>query len=109
MASRNAERAGLAAHVSFAVASVEEVAPPPGCGPGLVLCNPPYGRRLGERRGLAPLYAALGRTLRQRFRGWRAGILHQRARADARDRLRPGQEHRLTNGGVRVVLYVCAT
>lgn len=47
----------------------------PGSAPGLVVCNPPWGERLGHRRELESLYAALGRLLRERFAGWDAAIL----------------------------------
>ncbi|EDM75439.1 hypothetical protein PPSIR1_14525 [Plesiocystis pacifica SIR-1] len=42
---------------------------------GLVVCNPPWGERLGERRELESLYAALGARLRDHFAGWEAAIL----------------------------------
>ncbi len=41
-------------------------------GPGLFLCNPPYGERIGDE--VVELYADLRDWLRQ-FRGWRAGFL----------------------------------
>ncbi|WP_217909880.1 bifunctional 23S rRNA (guanine(2069)-N(7))-methyltransferase RlmK/23S rRNA (guanine(2445)-N(2))-methyltransferase RlmL [Pseudenhygromyxa sp. WMMC2535] len=44
-------------------------------GPGLVVCNPPWGERLGRRRELERLYAALGAQLRARFVGWEAALL----------------------------------
>jgi 23S rRNA (guanine2445-N2)-methyltransferase / 23S rRNA (guanine2069-N7)-methyltransferase len=42
---------------------------------GLVVCNPPWGERLGRRNELESLYSALGRLLRERFAGWEAAIL----------------------------------
>jgi 23S rRNA (guanine2445-N2)-methyltransferase / 23S rRNA (guanine2069-N7)-methyltransferase len=41
----------------------------------LVVCNPPWGERLGNRRSLESLYAAFGRLLRERFAGWEAALL----------------------------------
>ena len=46
---------------------------PAPAGPGLLICNPPYGERL-DQADLDPLYTALAETCR-RFRGWRAGFL----------------------------------
>ncbi|MEM7741583.1 MAG: class I SAM-dependent RNA methyltransferase, partial [Pseudomonadota bacterium] len=43
--------------------------------PGLLLVNPPYGARLGDRRQLTSLYGSLGSVLRDRFSGWRAAII----------------------------------
>lgn len=42
---------------------------------GLVICNPPYGERLGEVSALRVLYAALGRLLREQFRNMSVAIL----------------------------------
>lgn len=99
-ATANAERAGV--EVSWSRVDVADLGPP---GPtGLVVCNPPYGKRLGEgSEGRA--YQALGETLRGRFEGWRALFLAPdpglaaRAHRDAR---------RLTtfsNGGLKVGMY----
>ncbi|HVG43127.1 MAG TPA: hypothetical protein VM890_00300, partial [Longimicrobium sp.] len=52
----NAERAGVAADVDFAVRPVSAMEPPAG-GPGLLICNPPYGVRVGESDALRNLYA----------------------------------------------------
>jgi len=48
--------------------------PPPGP-PGLVISNPPYGGRIGNKHMLHGLYASLGDTIRSRFPGWRAAII----------------------------------
>jgi putative N6-adenine-specific DNA methylase len=73
-ASANAERAGLAGHIRFAVGKVSELARPEGA-PGLVLVNPPYGERLGAKADLGSLYAAFGQVMRERFAGWRVGLI----------------------------------
>ncbi len=68
------EAAGLRGLVHVEKRSLATVEAPPGP-PGLVVCNPPWGERLGHRRELESLYAALGRQLRERFGGWHAAIL----------------------------------
>jgi putative N6-adenine-specific DNA methylase len=73
-AGQNVERAGLAGVVTIARAALSDLAPPPGP-PGLVLTNPPYGARIGKPGPLHGLYATLGAVLKERFRGWEAGIL----------------------------------
>ena len=65
-ARHNAERAGLAAHVQFVESELDELTPPPG--PGTVIMNPPYGRRIGDPRALRRLArgaAGVGRTPRR--------------------------------------------
>ncbi len=74
MARANAERAGVAGLTDFARAAVSDAVPPAGP-PGIVLTNPPYGGRIGDRRLLHALYGALGATLSARFRGWRVGVI----------------------------------
>lgn len=71
----NAERAGVSGVVSFARGAVSDLAVPEGVGPGLVIVNPPYGGRIGERKLLFGLYGALGAVLAARFVGWRVGIV----------------------------------
>jgi putative N6-adenine-specific DNA methylase len=70
----NAERAGVAELTVFHRGAVSELVAPEGP-PGLVIVNPPYGARLGDKSELAPLYRALGRTLAAQFQGWRVGLV----------------------------------
>ena len=44
-------------------------------GTGLVIVNPPYGTRIGDRKPLFGLYGALGQVLTSRFSGWRVGLI----------------------------------
>jgi len=58
VASANAARAGVGASIRFERAALDAQLWP--AERGLVVCNPPYGHRLGDSRGLRNLYAALG-------------------------------------------------
>jgi putative N6-adenine-specific DNA methylase len=102
-ARRNAERAGVARQVRFAVGELDALEPPAG-NPGLVLVNPPYGRRLGRPAELRALVSKLGQILRARFAGWRAGILLPDPRLASGLRLRSAALCRLDNGGLPVFL-----
>lgn len=73
-ARENAERADIAAFTRFETLPISDAAPPDGP-PGLVMVNPPYGVRIGDKTKLHALYAALGATLRERFQGWRVGLV----------------------------------
>lgn len=74
MASANAERAGVSEVSQFTCQPVNALSPPDG--PlGLVIVNPPYGARIGNKKLLYGLYGALGGVLRDRFKGWRVGIV----------------------------------
>ncbi|SFI85041.1 THUMP domain-containing class I SAM-dependent RNA methyltransferase [Jannaschia pohangensis] len=74
----NAERAGIDALVDFQKSAVSDIAPPDGP-PGLVIVNPPYGTRIGTKKPLYGLHAALGAALIERFAGWRVGIVTTQA------------------------------
>lgn len=74
MARENAARAGVGDLTSFRQQAVSDLVPPEGP-TGLVIVNPPYGTRIGDKKPLFALYGALGQTLLQRFRGWRVGII----------------------------------
>ena len=74
MSEANAARAGVDSYVTFETAPISALSPPEGP-KGLVICNPPYGTRLGDPRSLVPLYRAFGQVLRERFGGWRAAFI----------------------------------
>ncbi len=73
-ARENAERAGVADLVDVARASVSDLEPPSAPGPGAIVTNPPWGRRL-EGGDLRDLYARLGQVARGRFPGWTLAVL----------------------------------
>ncbi len=68
-AQRNLAAAGLLGQTDFVEGDAFAFEPPPG--PGLVVANPPHGERLVDS---PELWKALGDTLKQRFRGWKAVI-----------------------------------
>ncbi|MEO7430953.1 MAG: bifunctional 23S rRNA (guanine(2069)-N(7))-methyltransferase RlmK/23S rRNA (guanine(2445)-N(2))-methyltransferase RlmL [Dokdonella sp.] len=75
-ARRNAQSAGVAGFMHLSRQSAEHLKRPEECeAGGLVICNPPYGERLGERASLGELYRAFGQRLRTEFPGWRAGVI----------------------------------
>ncbi|MGV6849960.1 MAG: THUMP domain-containing class I SAM-dependent RNA methyltransferase [Marinibacterium sp.] len=105
MAGENACRAGLADLARFHVAAVSDVVPPDGS-PGLVMVNPPYGARIGNRKLLFGVYGALGATLKARFSGWRVGLVTSDdalARAAGLPGFEPGPP--IPHGGLKIRLY----
>ena len=71
---QNAVKAGVSDVTSFACQPVSDLQPPEGP-KGLVIINPPYGARIGNRKLLFGLYASMGQVLKTRFSGWRVGII----------------------------------
>ncbi|MFT8720118.1 THUMP domain-containing class I SAM-dependent RNA methyltransferase [Acetobacter sp.] len=105
MSEANAERAGVSAFVSFQQAPISALTAPEGP-PGLVIANPPYGTRIGDKKALIPLYRAFGQTLLERFSGWRVGIVTMEtmlAQATGLPFLPPAAP--VPHGGLRVTLF----
>jgi putative N6-adenine-specific DNA methylase len=105
MGRANADRAGVGDWCRFSEADIADVTPPDGP-PGLVIVNPPYGSRIGERGAMVPLYRTLGRSL-MRFKGWRVAIITTEATLAKATGLPfhpplPSVSH----GGIRVSLFV---
>jgi putative N6-adenine-specific DNA methylase len=106
MSRANAERAGIASLTDFKSAELADLTPPDGP-PGLVIVNPPYGTRIGEKRSLLPLYRKLGEALRGRFTGWRVGLVTNDADLAAACALPFAAPFGpVSHGGLRVSLYV---
>lgn len=73
IAKRNAKSAGVLEHIEFKCTPVSVVLPPEE--KSMVICNPPYGSRIGDEDNLKDVYRDLGFTLKHRFNGNEAWIL----------------------------------
>ncbi|WP_299744745.1 class I SAM-dependent RNA methyltransferase [uncultured Tateyamaria sp.] len=105
MAQANAERAGVADLVQFETGSAGDISPPDGP-PGLVIVNPPYGARIGNKKALYPVYGRLGQVLAERFSGWRVGIVTSEASlAKATGLPFEPEGPSIAHGGLRVKLW----
>ena len=105
MARANAQRAGVADLVQFTQGNAGEITPPEGPA-GLVIVNPPYGARIGDKKTLYPVYGRLGQVLAERFSGWRVGIVTSEAalaKTTGLPFLPDGPS--IAHGGLRVRLY----
>jgi len=69
----NAKAAGIGHLLKFERKDVRDLRLPDGP-PGTILCNPPYGERLGEEEELHPLYEAIGEVFKERGSGWNCGV-----------------------------------
>ena len=69
----NADYSGVAEHIEFNYMDFADLEAPTDS--GILICNPPYGERLGKTENLAPFYKLMGDVLKQRFKGWTAYIL----------------------------------
>lgn len=75
MAGRALKSIGISKHIirpDFVQADFADLSAP--YDEGLLLCNPPYGERLGEKEEVAQLYQNM-QSLRSDFKGWDMGII----------------------------------
>lgn len=73
IAKRNAKNAGVLEFIEFKNTAVSVALPPEEkC---MVICNPPYGSRIGDEDNLKDVYRDLGFTLKHRFNGCEAWVL----------------------------------
>jgi 23S rRNA (guanine2445-N2)-methyltransferase / 23S rRNA (guanine2069-N7)-methyltransferase len=103
-AKRNAQEAGVAGFFTLDKQDMTHAAPPTGVDYGLVITNPPYGERLGDRAEMPKLYRALGDTLRGRFTGWRAAVLAGDVELGRAMQLHAEKRYALYNGALETVL-----
>ena len=74
-------------------------------GHGLVLCNPPYGKRLALAEPSLTYFAGLGRELQRAYPGWRKALLCPDPCFASATGLPLHAVAQLDNGGLRVGLY----
>lgn len=76
MAEANIDRAGLSRQVRVSSRALSEFKLPShrNIDYGLLICNPPYGERLGEEGDLRLLYSLLGDKFKQHCQGWAAAV-----------------------------------
>lgn len=103
-ATKNAEAAGVADLCAFARAPLSELQPPEGP-PGLVMVNPPYGARIGDRKQLFALYGTLGAVMRERFAGWRFGMITSDPGLAKATGLKLDASGPIAHGSLKIALY----
>jgi putative N6-adenine-specific DNA methylase len=95
----NARAAGIGHLLRFDKRDVCDFRPPDGP-PGVVLCNPPYGERIGDEKDLRSLYKTLGKVLAERCAGWTAFVFTGSPVLANAIGLRPSAEIPLYNGKI---------
>lgn len=107
-ARNNIERAGLSEWIKIYQGELATFAPQPDQGQaGLVVCNPPYGERLGDEASLLYLYQHLGERLRTNCLGWQAAIFTGAPELGRRMGLRSHKQYAFFNGAIpcRLLLF----
>lgn len=99
----NLDSAGLAECVTLERADFIERSAP--ADHGVLVCNPPYGVRIGEQQELAAWYPKLGDALKANWAGWRAYFLSADTQLPKGVRLKASRKTPLFNGALECRLY----
>lgn len=99
----NLRDAGLEAAVVLKQANLLEIKA--SAAGGMIVTNPPYGVRLGEKERLAAFYPQLGDVLKKRFAGWTAFIFSGDPELARLIHLQPSRRTVLFNGALECRLY----
>ncbi len=94
----NLLRVGLDEHIAIHCQDMVALQSPWPGQTGLLVCNPPYGERMGARDDLAELYTAMGEVSRTAFPGWRLVMLVGSPALGSHLGLQPRRTQKLDNG-----------
>lgn len=103
VARRNLAAIGLQAAIELQCGRLQQLTAP--AAEGLLICNPPYGGRLGAGDDLAILYRDIGRLWRERFAGWQMALLCPPGVLPQSTGLALDPALKFRNGGLKVVLW----
>lgn len=102
-AKENLRSAGLSDAVQIKQASATDLRPP--TAEGVLVTNPPYGERIGEKDDLAALYPKLGDWMKQHFAGWRCYYFTGDPDLPKGIRLKASRRTPLFNGAIECRLF----
>ena len=97
-AQANADAAGVAPWLDLRLGDCRDFQPPNQA--GILVCNPPYGERIGERDALEPLYADLGRMVKERCSGWSLWLLSGNPELTGALKMKATRRIPVSNGGI---------
>ncbi|MDD5322352.1 MAG: bifunctional 23S rRNA (guanine(2069)-N(7))-methyltransferase RlmK/23S rRNA (guanine(2445)-N(2))-methyltransferase RlmL [Methylococcales bacterium] len=96
--------AGLQNKIHVERRDIEDAKPAESWKPGLLICNPPYGERLGDEQETAELYKKFGESLKAHFIGWKAAMIISNPELGFRLGIRSQKPITLFNGALECKL-----
>ena len=96
--------AGLQNIIHVERRDIEDAKPAESWKPGLLICNPPYGERLGDEQETAELYKKFGESLKAHFIGWKAAMIISNPELGFRLGIRSQKPITLFNGALECKL-----
>ncbi|AOF54074.1 23S rRNA (guanine(2445)-N(2))/(guanine(2069)-N(7))-methyltransferase [Rodentibacter caecimuris] len=97
-AQHNAKNAGVAHLITWQQGDVAALTNPTSNEVGTVICNPPYGERLGTTPALIALYSVFGQRLKKEFGGWNASIFSSESTLLDCLKMRANRQFKAKNG-----------
>ena len=65
-----------------------------------MICNPPYGKKLGDETELITLYEDMGEFLKQKFSGWEFWLLSGNSKLTRYLKMKSSLKIPVSNGGI---------
>jgi len=100
----NVANAGLHTKIHVERRDIVDAKPAENWQPGLIVCNPPYGERLGDEQATADLYKQFGETLKAQFCGWKSSLIISNPELGFRLGIRSQKPITLFNGALECKL-----
>ena len=97
-AQKNAQNAGVSHLIKWQQGDVAALKNPSLNEVGTVICNPPYGERLGTIPALIALYSVFGQRLKKEFCGWNVSVFSSESTLLDCLRMRASRQFKAKNG-----------
>ena len=97
-AQKNAQNAGVSHLIKWQQGDVAALKNPRLNEVGTVICNPPYGERLGTTPALIALYSVFGQRLKKEFCGWNVSVFSSESTLLDCLRMRACRQFKAKNG-----------
>lgn len=104
LANANARAAGVGHMLKFEKLDVKNARPP--CDtPGTIICNPPYGERIGEEKEWIGLYTRIGEVVASHWRGWKLFVFTSNTMLAKKVGLKVARKSPFFNGALECFLW----
>ena len=97
-ASENVRKAGLENYIKIINCPFQQLQLPPGL--GILVCNPPYGKRIGDENRLPILYKQLGEYCKNKASGWDLWLLNGNPKLSKYIGMKANRRFQVNNGSI---------
>ncbi len=94
----NVKKAGLENYIQIINCPFQEFQLPPGL--GCLICNPPYGKRIGDEDQLPNLYKQLGEYCKKKASGWDLWLLNGNPKLSKYIGMKANRRFQVNNGSI---------